>query len=85
MNELESFSSAKVHQRKLSQNGCSVILPLTFPEFEITGNSAPAVSFASLLACSRPSVSGSVRRAAAERGKNEEGLGREDGAPALSP
>ena len=42
-----------------------------------------------LLACSRPSVSGSVRRAAGERGKNEEGLGREDGAsplaPALSP
>ena len=28
------------------------------------------------LACSRPSVSGSVRRAAGKRGKNEEGLGR---------
>ena len=30
----------------------------------------------SMLACSRPSVSGSVRRAAGERGKSEEGLGR---------
>ena len=30
------------------------------------------------LACSRPSVGGAVRRAAGERGKNEEGLGRED-------
>ena len=29
-----------------------------------------------VVACSRPSVSGSVRRAAGERGKNEEGLGR---------
>ena len=38
------------------------------------------------LACSRPSVSGSVRREAGERGKNEEGLGREAPlAPALSP
>ena len=36
------------------------------------------------LACSRPSVSGSVRRAAGERGKNEEGLGREESrAPSL--
>ena len=37
-----------------------------------------------MIACSRPSVSGSVRRAAGERGKSEEGLGREDGARAPS-
>ena len=33
--------------------------------------------------CSRPSVSGSVRRAAGQRGKNEEGLGREARLPSL--
>ena len=37
------------------------------------------------IACSRPPVSGSVRRAAGVRGKNEEGLGREDGASSQSP
>ena len=36
-------------------------------------------------ASSRPSVDGAVRRAAGEQGKNEEGLGLEDGALALSP
>ena len=33
------------------------------------------------IACSRPSVSGAVRRAAGKQGKNEEGLGKEDSFP----
>ena len=38
-----------------------------------------------ILASSGPSVDGAIRRAAGEQGKNEEGLGREEGALALSP
>ena len=40
----------------------------------LSGMPHPCTSTKRGLACSRPSVSGSVRRAAGERGKNEEGI-----------